>query len=319
LRGHAFLLLVSVSWLGPAQAGIAVGISRAPDCAVAVRCVRLSDNLPAPPRTDLPAAPQFVPGETVTPPHSIVPPTAKDIADFVRRVSNGWCAVSVNGNAIADAFEPDLSGLADLNALADLGGFDHFNIEQDITDISHNDNPGLLPRWTGVDPAVGGNAYDQFDDAYPWYYNEVFKVGEWMPMYDNPDIYVTNPSAQYVGLNWQDAPNMGPRNAGTVLTFVDYLVGVYPDHTGVRISQAFANAQGTNFEWTFRQGRWGAKSRDRFRSPGEPEPGSHGSIKFLGYFDADSSQLSPAAANACAAASEPGHLLPTKPSIREPR
>jgi len=318
LRAFSFLLAIGCFLPAAANNNGQAQPARTNDCAATSRCARTADNLPAAPRTDLPVAPQYVPGSVVAPSQPVAPPAAKDFAEFVRRVSHGWCAASVGGNLIANTFSPDLTGLSDLNALANLGGFDHFNIEQDITDISNNNYPAMLPRWTGVDPAVGGNSYVQFDDDYPWYFNEVFKPGEWMPMYNNPGIYVINPSGQRVGLNWRDAPNMGPRNAGTTLTFIDYLVGVYPDHTGARISQAFPTAQETNFQWRFRQGEWGAKRHDRSRAPDGIEPGSRGSISFLGFFGNDPGRLSPASANACKAATEPGRLLPPRPSIKAP-
>ena len=213
--------------------------------------------------------------------------------DFAARVSNAWCVADVSGNAISAMFLPNLAGFADLNALANAGGFDHFNVEQQITDISGAAVLGSLPRWTGVDPALGGNAFYQFDDQFPWYFDEAPAVGEWMPTYDSPNVLITGPSGEAVGFRWADAPNIGPSNAGATLTFTDFLVGVYPDHTGVRISQAFPHAQNVNFTWTFQQGNWGGGTSDtiRFGSFDSSEPGSEGSISVLGYFVGEQGQM----------------------------
>jgi hypothetical protein len=196
---------------------------------------------------------------------------------------------SVSGNAISGMFRPKLAGLADLDALAIAGGFDHFNIEQDIIDISGAAAPSSLPRWTGVDPLPGGNTFYQFDDQFPWYYNEVPTPGAWMPMYDDPIALISGSLGEPIGLRWVDAPHIGPGNAGATITFADYLVGVRADHSGVRISDAFHAAQNVNFAWTFVQGPWGSDTRETIRFAGfdQSEPGSEGAINILGYFDGD--------------------------------
>jgi hypothetical protein len=190
-------------------------------------------------------------------------------------------------------FRPNLADMADLSALASAGGFDHFNIEQDIIDISGASAPSVLPRWSGVDPLPGGNTFYQFDDQFPWYYEEVPTPGAWMPTYDNPSILVFGAEGEAIGLRWVDAPHIGPTNAGITITFSDYLIGVRADHSGVRISDEFHNAQNVNFSWSFVQGPWGSDSRDtiRFAAFDQSEPGSEGAINFLGYFDSDPSQL----------------------------
>jgi hypothetical protein len=248
-------------------------------------CVRLSDNLPPPPI--------FLPHSSETP----SPPP--DAGEFVRRVSNRWCGPIVTGNSIASQFAPDLSGLADLNALAHLGGFDHFNIEQQISEIAEGSYPARLPRWTGVDPALGGNTFAQFNDAFAWYYEEVPAAGQSLPMYDDPGVHVFDAEGRDTALEWRDAPNIGPRNAGVTLTFVDYLVGVYSDHSGVRISQAFADAANVNFQWTLTQGAWGAEPGHRFGRFDQVEPGSEGAITFLGFFGNDADRLTQTTGAAC--------------------
>lgn len=212
--------------------------------------------------------------------------------DFSARVSNAWCMASVRGNVILAMFQPNLIGMTDLHTLASAGGFDHFNIEQDIIDISGASAPELLPRWTGVDPLPGGNTFYQFDDQFPWYYNEVQTPGAWMPTYDNPSVLISGPAGEPIGLRWVDAPHIGPANAGATITFADYLVGVRADHSGVRISDAFRDARNVNFAWTFVQGSWGSDTRDsiRFAAFDQSEPGSAGAISILGYFDSDPSQ-----------------------------
>ena len=255
----------------------------------------------------LPPAPVPLPDSPIAPPSSIAPATHAIGPNFAARVSNSWCLAAIIGNAISASFSPNLSDLGELNALAVLGGFDHFNIEQDISDISGNVSLGTLPRWTGVDPALGGNSFAQFDDQFPWYYDEVATAGEWMPLYNNPSIFTFDASGAAIGLNWRDAPNLGPQNAGVTLTFTDYLVGVYADHTGVRISQAFPNTQNVNFVWTFTQGAWGANAPSlmRFARFDQSERGSDGSVQFLGYFGSDPCHLSPTGGNTCQPLSEP--------------
>ena len=270
-------------------------VAHATDTCLAPRgCTRLSENLPPPP--------VFLPRSGETPPADS--PPAPDAGEFARRVSNRWCAPNVEGNSIASIFAPDLSALADLNALANLGGFDHFNIEQQITEISEGSYPARLPRWTGVDPALGGNTFAQFNDGFAWYYEEVPVAGQWLPTYDDPSVHVFDSSGRDTALEWRDAPNIGPRNAGVTLTFVDYLVGVYPDHSGVRISAAFADAKNVNFQWTLTQGEWGGQQRDVIRFVGfdAVEPGSQGAIKFLGFFGSDAGRLEETAGAVCDAA-----------------
>ena len=239
--------------------------------------------------------------------------------DFAARVSNSWCLPTIAGNSIVNTFRPNLSGLSDLTALANLGGFDHFNIEQDLTDISGSQFPGRLPRWTGVDPALGGNTFYQFDDQFPWYYDEVPSLGEWMPLYNNPAILVSDAAAATVGLDWRDAPNLSPANAGVSVSFTDYLVGVYADHTGVRISELYPGAKNVNFDWTFTQGDWGGNAPDliRFGRFDQSEPGSAGSIVFLGFFGSNSGVLTPTPGNACTPPPERGRK--SRHDARHPR
>jgi hypothetical protein len=220
---------------------------------------------------------------------------------FSVRVSNGWCIPMLDGNSISSTFSPGLSGLPDLNALAQLGGFDHFNIEQEITDITGSVSPGSLPRWTGIDPSLGGNTFAQFDDQFPWYYDEVGKPDSWMPMYNDPRIFVYGSTGEISGLYWSDAPNLGPNNAGTRLTFVGYLVGVKSDHSGARISEQFPDAKNVNFSWTFTQGAWGSGSREliRFSNFNEREPRSKGAVRFLGFFENDPARVSSTSGTPC--------------------
>jgi len=237
------------------------------------------------------------------------PPTAQSIVepidvtreDFTARVSNSWCMAEPSGNAMSGSFLPNLAGYADLSAFASIGGFDHFNIEQVIVDISGAVNPGLFPRWTGVDPLPGGNTFYQFDDQYPWYYEEVSTPGGWMPSYDNPAVLISGFLGEPIGLRWADAPNVGPSNAGVTITFMDYLVGVRSDHSGVRISDAFPNAQNVNFEWSFVQGRWGSDAPDVVRFVGfdKSESDSEEAINFLGYFGSDPNQLAAQQTTSC--------------------
>ena len=231
----------------------------------------------------------------------IVVPPQSSAEDFAARVSNSWCMAGVRGNAISGNFRPNLAGVGDLSALASVGGFDHFNIEQDIIDISGASAPNVLPRWTGVDPLPGGNTFYQFDDQFPWYYEEVETPGAWMPTYDNPSVLLFGSHSEPIGLRWTDGPHIGPTNTGITITFADYLVGVRADHTGVRISDAFRNAQNVNFTWTFVQGPWGSDAGDaiRFAAFDQSEPGSEGAIKILGFFDNDPGDLTAAPVATC--------------------
>jgi len=246
----------------------------------------------------LPDAPSPIPGGPAGSGDQVVPDAA---ASFVVHVSNSWCPALVDGNSISATFSPNLAGIDDLSALARLGGFDHFNIEQDITEISGAEIPALLPRWTGVDPALGGNTFSQFDDQFPWYYDEVRSTGGWMPLYDDPSILLSDPQGTAIGLVWRDAPNLSSQNIGVTLSFSDYLVGVYADHTGARISDLFPGAQNVNFKWTFKQGHWGKKGPDLFRFArfDQREPGSKGSVRFLGYFGSDASFLAVTSGRSC--------------------
>lgn len=234
-------------------------------------------------------------------PTLIVDSAASSPLDFTQRVSNRWGRPQTIGNWISDKFRPDLSGLSLLsgssNSLAALGGFDHFNIEQEITAISRPGTPPVLGRSTGIDPALGGNP-NQSADCFSWYFDEVPVTDSSASTYN--DSRVLQPDS----LTWSDAPNLAPSlfhrlaNFGTTLEFSDYLVGVYADHTGVRISDVYPDAQNVNFQWTFTQGLWGGTSGNlRFDAFGPPEPGSEGSVNFLGYFGSDPNQLSPISAS----------------------
>jgi hypothetical protein len=209
---------------------------------------------------------------------------------FTDRVSNSWHDDGASsGNLIVRFFAPNLSPLNDLHALAQLSGFDHFNIEQDIVDIQ---GARLLSRGTGIDPQLGGNSVLQVADSYPWYYDEI----------QNPDsttFYILDPritTSNY--LTWFDKPDINIVNAGAKIQFIDYLVGVYSDHTGVRISDVYPDVQNVNFRWDFTQGLWGGSSGDLqyFDGFGLPDSGSQGSINFLGYFGNDPNVLSPVSA-----------------------
>jgi hypothetical protein len=250
---------------------------------MSLMCQQLADELPP--------TPQPLPGTPLSAPNAPSPELTEQ--DFARRVSNAWCRPQIAGNAISDLFLPDLTGITDLNALAHLGGFDHFNIEQDISAISGDQASLLLPRWTGVDPALGGNIFYQFNDQFPWYYEEVSTPYAWMPMYDDDNVLASDPSGRLIGLRWGDAPNIGPKNAGVVVAFTDYLVGVYSDHRGEKISDRFPNAQNVNFAWTLRQGHWGMNPHGRvqFARFDQREPGSKASVTFLGRFGSDPTVL----------------------------
>ena len=86
------------------------------------------------------------------------------------------------------------------------------------------------------------------------------------------------------------------------MTFVDYLVGVYSDHSGVRVSEALSGAQNVNFTWTFRQGKWGTRRLDRMRfaSFDEHDPGSEGAVTFQGFFSQDATTLAATVGISCA-------------------
>jgi len=247
------------------------------------------------------AAADETPPGSKSPPQSNVEPIDVTREDFAVRVSNSWCMSETSGNAISGQFLPNLAGFADLNAFASVGGFDHFNIEQDIVDISGVAFPGLFPRWTGVDPLPGGNTFYQFDDQYPWYYDEVPTPGGWMPTFDSPNVLISGSLGEPIGLRWADAPHIGPGNAGVTITFMDYLVGVRADHSGVRISEAFPEAQNVNFEWAFVQGQWGTNAPEGVRFAGfdKPEAGAEAAINFLGYFGSDPDQLTVPHATNC--------------------
>ncbi len=214
---------------------------------------------------------------------------------FSQRISNSWLPYQIRGNNISDQLSPNLDGLTPLNgslisALAALGGFDHFNIEQEIVAINRPYIDPIMSRGTGIDPFIGGNDGVPADE-YRWYHNEV-PVGPGsaggMYMYNDPQILT------YDRFGWADRPEIGWINAGTTLTFVDYLVGVYADHTGVRITDLFPDVQNVNFTWQFTQGVFGGDPGDLkyYDWDGSPTPGSDGSINFLGYFGSDPNVLS---------------------------
>lgn len=207
--------------------------------------------------------------------------------DFAKIVSNSWLLISDgSSNLIDQQFIPRMDGHAiGLDAAAALGGFDHFNVEQVITSIKAVGIP--MTRDVGPDPAIGGNP-GQISDNYPWYFNEI--PSPWGETYNSPDV------VSDISMNWQDAPNLGFGRFGTVVNFTDYLVGVYADHTGVRISDLYPDAQNVNFEWSFQQNFTpslsGSDWIDDFTSYVVPEPDSANSSSMLGYFGINPIELS---------------------------
>jgi PEP-CTERM motif len=228
---------------------------------------------------------------------------------FASRVSNAWKGVNkgqnfnINDNVIDSAFTPNLSGLPNLQGLAQLGGFDHFNILQEITEVDFlgapidehewHDNHSALARFTGIDPLLGGNPglANPPSDNYPWYYDEVPVTG--LIRNSDPGLLVDN-NTTISQLTFHDEPNIGSLNRGITLKFSDYLVGVYADHTGVKISDVYPTATDVNFKWSFTQGFWGGTSTDAevlASAFDPPDPAADGSIEFLGYFGNDPTQL----------------------------
>ena len=120
-------------------------------------------------------------------------------------------------------------------------------------------------------------------------------------MYYDPKVLTYNSVGNLAGILWSDAPNAGPQNAGVRYEFTDYLVGVYHDHSGARISDLFPAAQNVNFKWTFVQGNWGqgAAGAIRFSRFDQHEPRSEGAVKFLGYFGSDPLALSKTSKTNC--------------------
>lgn len=225
--------------------------------------------------------------------HQVSP--GPNAAAFTVAVSNAWQRVSTTGNLIQQYFVPSATGPSGtaltLSQIAQLGGFDHFNVEQVITNVG-NTVLGTKPIVQDGEPAVGldfpiGGVPSVPADNFPWTLNEVSFPGEGFYMWNDPRVTTSS------SMMWWDSPDLHDYNAGATMDFTDYLVGVYSDGTGVVISDLYPDVTNTNFDWQFTQGIWGL-STDEYTTLSDnmfPTPGSDGSVQFDGYFGASATAV----------------------------
>jgi hypothetical protein len=133
--------------------------------------------------------------------------------------------------------------------VANLGGYDHFNWLQTITGFSYNGVPessiapfglSVLGRPTGLDPALGGNLGRRADSFAP-YWNEVncFLCGS--------DYYLMSGVNQTV---FRDSPNL--IQAGWSANFETQFIGVRSDGSYDVLTDTLDDP-GLTFQWEYTQ------------------------------------------------------------------